>query len=138
MRVYYWLPGDNDEAEHPNTFTMPVAGGTTAKLRDVRAHFPLPGLYHFRFKMRWESAFVWMDVTNEDSNVPLWEDKIITKVLRVNGTPAPLSFPAAAPGGAGVPAGAGVANASGRVPAAAAAAAAVGPAPTQDQFDIFG
>eukprot|EP00747_Dinoflagellata_sp_TGD_P189535 gnl/TRDRNA2_/TRDRNA2_49961_c0_seq1.p2 gnl/TRDRNA2_/TRDRNA2_49961_c0~~gnl/TRDRNA2_/TRDRNA2_49961_c0_seq1.p2 ORF type:complete len:188 (+),score=49.32 gnl/TRDRNA2_/TRDRNA2_49961_c0_seq1:185-748(+) len=83
MFVYYYLPSDNDEEEHPNTFSV-VQQGKGIKLRDIKARFPLPGSYHWRFKMKWESAFVWMDVTNEDSIVPVFGEKIIAKVLRLN------------------------------------------------------
>merc|ERR1719321_1150624 len=82
--VYYYLPGDEDDSDHPNAFTMSSQGGNNIKLRDIRAKFPLEGNYHFRFRMRWESAFVWMDVTNEDSLVPVFEDKVMAKVLRIN------------------------------------------------------
>eukprot|EP00933_Yihiella_yeosuensis_P045016 TRINITY_DN40327_c0_g1_i1.p1 TRINITY_DN40327_c0_g1~~TRINITY_DN40327_c0_g1_i1.p1 ORF type:complete len:185 (-),score=44.15 TRINITY_DN40327_c0_g1_i1:88-642(-) len=85
MYVYYWIPGDNDDPDHPNSFEVPIQGGGP-KLRDIRARFPLPGTYHFRFKMKWESGYVWMDVTNEDSIVPTCEDKVFAKVLRVNWT----------------------------------------------------
>mmetsp|Transcript_58032 Transcript_58032/g.131231 ORF Transcript_58032/g.131231 Transcript_58032/m.131231 type:complete len:146 (+) Transcript_58032:77-514(+) len=81
--VYYWVPGDKDESEHPNAFEIPACPAGV-KLRDFRARFPLPGTYHFRFRMRWESGFVWMDVTNEDSLVPIFEDKVFAKVLRMS------------------------------------------------------
>mmetsp|Transcript_74343 Transcript_74343/g.168399 ORF Transcript_74343/g.168399 Transcript_74343/m.168399 type:complete len:164 (+) Transcript_74343:119-610(+) len=82
--VYYWLPGDNDEADHPNAFEVLPQGGGGVRLKDIRARFPLPGVYHFRFQMRWESGFVWMDVTNDESTVPVSEDKVFAKVLRMN------------------------------------------------------
>ncbi|CAK9002100.1 Hypothetical protein SCF082_LOCUS7194 [Durusdinium trenchii] len=78
MLAYYWLPGDNDDQEHPNAFEV-IHGGHGVKLKDIKAAFPLPGQYHFRFKMKWESGAVWMDVTNEDSMVPMFEDKVIAK-----------------------------------------------------------
>mmetsp|Transcript_59858 Transcript_59858/g.142606 ORF Transcript_59858/g.142606 Transcript_59858/m.142606 type:complete len:156 (-) Transcript_59858:164-631(-) len=81
--VYYWLPGDNDEVDHPNAFSI-ERSGAGVKLREIKAHFPLPGCYHFRFKMRLDSASLWMDVTNEDSFVPVFEEKIFAKVLRIN------------------------------------------------------
>eukprot|EP00929_Paragymnodinium_shiwhaense_P096923 TRINITY_DN5866_c0_g1_i1.p1 TRINITY_DN5866_c0_g1~~TRINITY_DN5866_c0_g1_i1.p1 ORF type:complete len:174 (+),score=43.26 TRINITY_DN5866_c0_g1_i1:177-698(+) len=105
VMVYYWLPGDNDESEHPNVFHMQSVD-KAVKLRDIRSKFPLPGSYHFRFKMKWEQNAVWMDVTNEDSSVPLFDDKIFAKVLRVtwdgqangkaSGAPAPAAQPAPA------------------------------------------
>ena len=36
-------------------FEMQLAGHGI-KLKDVKAGFPLPGQYHFRFKMKWESG----------------------------------------------------------------------------------
>lgn len=70
-------------------------------MKDVKAGFPLPGQYHFRFKMKWESGAVWMDVTNEESMVPMFEDKVIAKVLRVNWgkaqKPVPSDVPSASP-----------------------------------------
>mmetsp|Transcript_138866 Transcript_138866/g.252770 ORF Transcript_138866/g.252770 Transcript_138866/m.252770 type:complete len:180 (+) Transcript_138866:106-645(+) len=84
--VYYYIPGDDDEVEHPNAFTV-SSRGNGVKLKDIRAHFPLPGAYHFRFKMKWDTASVWMDVTNEDSSVPIFEEKIIAKVLRLSWDP---------------------------------------------------
>mmetsp|Transcript_56610 Transcript_56610/g.104788 ORF Transcript_56610/g.104788 Transcript_56610/m.104788 type:complete len:153 (-) Transcript_56610:196-654(-) len=81
--VYYWLPGDNDEAEHPNAFSV-ARSGAGVKLGEIKASFPLPGSYHFRFKMRLDSGPLWMDVTNEDSFVPVFDDKIFAKVLRIS------------------------------------------------------
>mmetsp|Transcript_91753 Transcript_91753/g.163300 ORF Transcript_91753/g.163300 Transcript_91753/m.163300 type:complete len:147 (-) Transcript_91753:112-552(-) len=81
--IYYWLPGDNDQADHPNAFEVQTSGAGV-KLRDIRARFPIAGNYHFRFKMKWESGHVWMDVTNEESVVPTFEDKVFAKVLRVS------------------------------------------------------
>mmetsp|Transcript_56731 Transcript_56731/g.148596 ORF Transcript_56731/g.148596 Transcript_56731/m.148596 type:complete len:181 (+) Transcript_56731:74-616(+) len=110
MVVYYLLPGDNDDSEHPNAFEVIPAGGPGVKLRDIRSRFPLPGKYHFRFKMRWESGPIWMDVTNEDSSVPLFDDRIFMKVLRFSwndprslGQPAGAAGPAAAPPPAAAP-----------------------------------
>ncbi|CAD7975968.1 unnamed protein product [Amoebophrya sp. A25] len=84
--VYYHIPTDQDEAQFPNAFPLAKARGDI-KLRDIREKFPLPGQYHFRFKLKWsDSQAVWMDVTNEDSAVPVYDDKIICKVLRISWT----------------------------------------------------
>ncbi|CAK0892650.1 unnamed protein product, partial [Prorocentrum cordatum] len=48
-----FVPGDGDKQDHPCAFEVPLRG-QGVKLRDVRARFPLPGTYHFRFRMRWE------------------------------------------------------------------------------------
>ena len=55
------------EAEMPNAFPVLKPSGQI-NLQDVRSKFPLPGTYHFRFKMRWGSEplqVAWMDVNNE-------------------------------------------------------------------------
>lgn len=36
------------------SFGMATIAGHGVKLKDVKAGFPLPGQYHFRFKMKWE------------------------------------------------------------------------------------
>mmetsp|Transcript_52181 Transcript_52181/g.154005 ORF Transcript_52181/g.154005 Transcript_52181/m.154005 type:complete len:168 (-) Transcript_52181:66-569(-) len=123
--VYYFIPGDNDDVEHPNAFEVPSSGGGV-KLCDVRARFPLPGKYHFRFRMRWEASQIWMDVTNEQSAVPVYEDKIVAKVLRINwgeGRPNKAAPAAAAVASAAAP------QAAQRPPA---------PAPQADMLDFGG
>eukprot|EP00392_Amoebophrya_sp_AT5.2_P012679 g12786.t1 len=91
--VYYHVPTDQDEQQFPNAFPLPKSA-LEIRLRDIRdklvlppgptidirEKFPLPGSYHFRFKLKWsDSQTVWMDVTNEDSVVPSYDDKIICK-----------------------------------------------------------
>merc|ERR1719258_820167 len=82
--IYYHVPGDGDEADPPNAFPVLKAGGQV-KLQDIRTKFPLPGSYHFRFKMKFgETSCVWMDVTNEESQVPMYDGKVVAKVTRVS------------------------------------------------------
>mmetsp|Transcript_102869 Transcript_102869/g.331888 ORF Transcript_102869/g.331888 Transcript_102869/m.331888 type:complete len:203 (+) Transcript_102869:89-697(+) len=83
--IYYYIPEDKDEADIPNAFPVLKPGGGV-RLQDIRAKFPLPGTYHFRFKMRLgESASaLWMDVTNEESQVPVCDGKIVAKVTRLS------------------------------------------------------
>mmetsp|Transcript_23253 Transcript_23253/g.43712 ORF Transcript_23253/g.43712 Transcript_23253/m.43712 type:complete len:160 (-) Transcript_23253:146-625(-) len=83
--VFYHIPGDGDEAEMPNAFPVLKADGHVL-LQDIRSKFPLPGTYHFRFKMRWgpEPVHVaWMDVTNEAAQVPMFDGRVVAKVTRV-------------------------------------------------------
>ncbi|CAE7240699.1 unnamed protein product [Symbiodinium sp. CCMP2592] len=83
--VFYHVPGDGDEAEMPNAFPVLKADGHIL-LQDIRSKFPLPGTYHFRFKMRWgpDPAHVaWMDVTNEAAQVPMFDGRVVAKVTRV-------------------------------------------------------
>mmetsp|Transcript_56565 Transcript_56565/g.148796 ORF Transcript_56565/g.148796 Transcript_56565/m.148796 type:complete len:152 (-) Transcript_56565:4-459(-) len=81
--IFYHIPSDGDEADSPNAFPIVKPGGAV-QLKDVRAKFPLPGTYTFRFKMKFgEGSSVWMDVTEEDERVPLFDGKVVAKVTRV-------------------------------------------------------
>eukprot|EP01066_Platyproteum_vivax_P006930 Platyproteum_vivax@DN2580_c0_g1_i1.p1 len=81
--VYYIVPSDYDDMEHPNAFPIQKPQ-EEIKLKDIRAKFPLPGKYHFRFKLRYDNSFVWIDVTNDDSSVPIFQQRIVAKVLRLS------------------------------------------------------
>mmetsp|Transcript_40198 Transcript_40198/g.93437 ORF Transcript_40198/g.93437 Transcript_40198/m.93437 type:complete len:173 (-) Transcript_40198:133-651(-) len=83
--IYYHLPEDKDEVDIPNAFPVLKPGGGI-RLQDVRAKFPLPGKYHFRFKTRLgdSSSALWMDMTSEDSQVPTFEGRIVAKVTRLS------------------------------------------------------
>ncbi|CEL98194.1 unnamed protein product [Vitrella brassicaformis CCMP3155] len=81
--IHYHLPGDKDDPDHPNAFPI-LKSPEEIKLKDVKQKFPLPGVYHFRFKYRQESSFVWIDVTNDDSRVPMFNQKVVAKVLRIS------------------------------------------------------
>lgn len=50
VTVYYYIPGDHDDVEHPNVFTVKrdPKSDSLLRLREVKAQFPLPGTYHFR------------------------------------------------------------------------------------------
>uniref|UniRef100_A0A0G4F173 DIX domain-containing protein n=1 Tax=Chromera velia CCMP2878 TaxID=1169474 RepID=A0A0G4F173_9ALVE len=86
MLVYYWIPSDQDDAEHPNAFPIQKTAGEL-RLKDIKARFPLPGHYHFRFKLKMESgAHVWMDITNDDAQVPSHKGIVFAKVLRISWT----------------------------------------------------
>lgn len=89
--VYYFVPGDHDDVSHPNVFTITKNDNDPdrykIRLRDIRARFPLPGNYHFRFKVKHENMALWLDVVNDDAVVPLFNSKIIAKVLRVHWDP---------------------------------------------------
>lgn len=82
--VYYYVPTDQDDVDAPNAFPIAKSRGEI-RLKDIREKFPLPGTYHFRFKLKWnDGSAVWMDVTNDESSVPLFEDRIICKILRIS------------------------------------------------------
>jgi len=81
--VHYFIPNDDDDVKQLNAFRISKSV-ESLRLRDVRSEFPLPGRYHFRFKLKHDGAFVWIDVTNENSAVPQYEGKITCKVLRIS------------------------------------------------------
>ena len=82
--VCYHLPSDKDEADHPNAFAINKQAEDVT-LRDVKKAFPLPGEYHFRFKVRMESGSYWLDCTDETANVPVFGPRrIVAKVLRLS------------------------------------------------------
>eukprot|EP01068_Selenidium_serpulae_P009850 Selendium_serpulae@DN5336_c0_g1_i1.p1 len=81
--VYYHIPGDQDDADHPNAFPI-FKHAADVRLKDVKHRFPLPGQYHFRFKLKHDGSFVWVDVTNDDSSLPSFKNQLIAKVLRVS------------------------------------------------------
>eukprot|EP00929_Paragymnodinium_shiwhaense_P016423 TRINITY_DN124753_c0_g1_i1.p1 TRINITY_DN124753_c0_g1~~TRINITY_DN124753_c0_g1_i1.p1 ORF type:complete len:193 (+),score=48.07 TRINITY_DN124753_c0_g1_i1:94-672(+) len=123
--VLYHVPSDQDEADIPNAFPVLAKGHEGVKLQDVRAKFPLPGTYHFRFKMKWgESAGVWMDVTNEDSPVPMWNGQVIAKVTRISWDKVALPKPGSATAAAAPKNGAARAPPQAAAPPPAQAAAA--------------
>lgn len=98
--VCYHLPSDRDDAEHPNAFVIKKFAEDVT-LKDVKALFPLPGEYHFRFKTRFESSTTyWVDATDDAARVPLFaSNKIVAKVLRLSWTSAarPVSPQIASP-----------------------------------------
>ena len=51
--VFYHLPLDDDSSTVPNVFQIPNNEyGNELRLKDIKEKFPLPGTYHFRFKLR--------------------------------------------------------------------------------------
>ncbi|CAE8602944.1 unnamed protein product, partial [Polarella glacialis] len=96
--IFYYIPADGDEAEAPNAFPILKADGRVL-LQDVRSKFPLPGTYHFRFRMRYgiePSQVTWMDVTDPTSQVPSCDGKVLAKVSRVSWDSAASPLQAAA------------------------------------------
>ena len=51
-------------------------------LNDVKHGFPMEGEFFFRFKYRYNSASVWLDLSNHKCPVPKFDGKIIVKVTR--------------------------------------------------------
>ncbi|KAL3770154.1 hypothetical protein ACHAWO_007745 [Cyclotella atomus] len=91
--IRYFLPEDGDTEESPNVFLAPKSqrAGYPPLLSQIKNAFPLPGIYHFRFKTpiipgtdRDKNAIaVWMDCVEESEPVPTWQGAVIAKVSRV-------------------------------------------------------
>lgn len=70
----------------------PRHAGTPPTLGQVKDAFPLPGVYHFRFKSplypggdRDKGAMpVWMDLIKDTDPIPLWKNGIVAKVTRIS------------------------------------------------------
>ena len=45
--------------------------------------FPLPGNWHFRFKFDYRNTYVWLDVTNALSKVPVYKGSVFIKAARM-------------------------------------------------------
>jgi len=80
--VYYVVPADGDQFEHPNVFTVKCSVKKLTLSRITKS-FPIPGRYHFRFKMKWRDTYVWLDVTEPSVKVPLFEGKVCIKAARI-------------------------------------------------------
>lgn len=84
--VCYHLPSDRDDPEHPNAFLIPKSAEDIT-LKDVKQAFPLPGSYHFRFKVKFDSGSYWIDCVDDAASVPLFGSRrIVAKVLRLTWT----------------------------------------------------
>lgn len=99
--IRYFIPADGDDAAHPNIFHLPPSVRNPPTLRDVRQSFPLPGAYHFRFKKRLDGRgggglCVWMDVTEDASEVPMCDGVVLAKVSRLSMDVAAATKPTAA------------------------------------------
>lgn len=89
--VQYFIPEDGDTEESPNMFYLKNTGGFSPRLKDVKASFPLPGKYLFRFKAPVipgtdrdkNSIFVWIDCIHDEQNVSVWRNSIVAKVTRI-------------------------------------------------------
>ncbi|PFH32251.1 hypothetical protein BESB_021920 [Besnoitia besnoiti] len=94
--VYYVVTSDGDDLKCPNAFRVPKKSSLIT-LGDVRRYFPLPGTYHFRFRVKvkenpWPLAdssppqqpFVWLDVTGDDQPLPLCDHRIYVKATRLS------------------------------------------------------
>jgi hypothetical protein len=91
--VFYHLPSDRDDPEHPNAYQINKSVEDIT-LQDVRDNFPLPGKYHFRFKVRLGDSnnSYWLDVNDDTKIVPAFGPRrVIVKALRLSWEDTPRS-----------------------------------------------
>ncbi|CAN0338378.1 unnamed protein product, partial [Discosporangium mesarthrocarpum] len=83
--IRYFIPSDGDDPDHPNVFQLHSSSVTngTVRFADVKARFPLPGSYHFRFKKKFRDGFVWVDMSDGSTIVPSYEGVYTAKVARL-------------------------------------------------------
>mmetsp|Transcript_987 Transcript_987/g.1242 ORF Transcript_987/g.1242 Transcript_987/m.1242 type:complete len:300 (-) Transcript_987:174-1073(-) len=82
--IRYFIPSDGDDPDHPNVFSLHNPS-SSLRLHDIKQSFPLPGKFHFRFKKKFGSTHVWVDVVNEQQVVPQYEGQVVAKVERLGG-----------------------------------------------------
>ena len=84
MIITYFIPDDGDDFDHPNLFEINDSGNKVT-LKIISDNFPLPGSFHFRFLTLIGGNKVWLDCTDPNVNVPLFNGSIFLKIGRVNG-----------------------------------------------------
>jgi hypothetical protein len=81
--VHYYIPEDKEEQDKLNAFLI-YKPTDQLRISDIRENFPLPGEYYFRFKFKFQNKNVWIDFNNPDATLPLYDEKVIMKVTRIN------------------------------------------------------
>lgn len=79
--VYYYIPEDFDDPQMPNAFAI-QKNLDEITLTDIEKQFPLDGEFIFRFKYKYNSSTVWMDLSNRKCRVPKVDNRIYLKVTR--------------------------------------------------------
>jgi hypothetical protein len=88
--VYYYLPQDGDDPEHPNVFCVPDREASNLTIADIRRLFPLAGTYLFRVKHSYQNRLVWLDPATASARVPTYNGRVFVKATRVAWEPTPL------------------------------------------------
>ncbi|CAD2107027.1 conserved Plasmodium protein, unknown function [Plasmodium vinckei] len=81
--VFYNIINDKEDKNSQNVFYISKPANLIT-LSDIKNEFPLVGTYHFRFKITQNNNTVWVDITDEASNVPSFNSCIYMKVLRLS------------------------------------------------------
>jgi hypothetical protein len=74
---------DRDDEGSPNAFTV-EHGNLKLTLGKIRTSFPLPGDYHFRFKVKLEGTYIWVDHVDDATVVPFYEGLVFCKASRLD------------------------------------------------------
>ena len=80
--VFYFIPQDSENIQDLNAFGIQKDIGQITQ-GDIRNLFPLPGIYHFRFRNYIDGKIAWMDLNADECKALVWQGKIIMKVTRV-------------------------------------------------------
>ena len=54
------------------------------RLSHIKANFPLEGEYYFRFKCKYNTFTVWLDLDNDESKLPLYNSRLFVKATRIS------------------------------------------------------
>ena len=79
--IFYYVPEDKDDVDTPNAFGIKKSI-ENIRLKEIREQFPLHGEYHFRFKYKHGSEYIWLDLVNADCKLPTIDERIIVKATR--------------------------------------------------------
>lgn len=87
MWVRYFVPEDGDDSNHPNVYQAEKINS----LEDLKRSFPLSGQFHFRFLKDLDKMMVWMDVTENNSPLPVFQGGLFVKANRIQSESAPVA-----------------------------------------------
>lgn len=79
MWVRYFVPEDGDDSNHPNVYQT----DRVHSLEDLKKSFPLNGQFHFRFLKELDKMMVWMDATDNDIPLPVFQGGLFVKANRI-------------------------------------------------------
>eukprot|EP00826_Nyctotherus_ovalis_P046319 TRINITY_DN521_c0_g1_i14.p2 TRINITY_DN521_c0_g1~~TRINITY_DN521_c0_g1_i14.p2 ORF type:complete len:149 (-),score=30.42 TRINITY_DN521_c0_g1_i14:201-647(-) len=79
--IFYYVPEDHDDIDVPNAFGIKKPMDDI-RIIDIRDTFPLEGQYHFRFKYKYDSQYVWLDLSNPNCKLPTVDGRIVMKASR--------------------------------------------------------
>lgn len=90
--VLYEVQNDSDRDKEGACFVLPPGDGGYITGAHVRAHFPVQGNFHFRFKVPTPDGsfggYVWTDLNGDEDLVPAYRGGIAMRALRLPGEAA--------------------------------------------------